>query len=136
MPTRLKRLIAPTDSETQALGKLTEALVSGLDGDVRRQVVATGTDTTNVAEAKWRRAVTEGLLAVQARMTSGGAQYVHHQDEPSSTWNINHNLGGFPAVAVVDSANRMGFGQVEYLDTNTLTVAFSAGFSGRAYLVL
>jgi hypothetical protein len=39
-------------------------------------------------------------------------------------------------VAVVDSANRVGFGEVTYIDVNILTVDFSAGFSGRAYLVL
>lgn len=136
MPTRLKRLISPSDSEAQAFGKLTESIAPNLDGDVRRQVVATGSDTTDIAEAKWRRAVTESLAVLQARTSGGGAQYTHIQDMPSSTWNIPHNLGGYPAVAVVDSTGRLGHGAVDYQDTNNLTVSFSAGFSGKAYLVL
>ena len=136
MPTRLKRLISPNDTDAQELGKLTEALVAGLDNDIRPQVVATAADTPATAEEKWRRAVTEGLAAVMSRASGGAAQYVHHQDTPSSTWNIRHNLSGFPAVAVVDSANRSGIGHLIYVDHNSLRVEFSAGFSGKAYLVL
>lgn len=67
MPTRLKRLIAPTDAEAPKLGKLTEALIAGLDSDIRPQVVARAGDTSDIAEDKWRRAVTEGLATVQTR---------------------------------------------------------------------
>ena len=133
---RLKRLISPTDTEAQRLGKYTEAFLEQLDADVRRQVGATPGDTAATAEDKWRRAVTEKLADVQEILASGGSQYIHHQDIPSTTWSIPHNLGGYPAVAVVDSANRVGFGEVTYIDVNNLTVTFSAGFSGRAYLVL
>jgi hypothetical protein len=133
---RLKRLISPTDTEAQRLGKYTESILESLDADVRRQVAATAGDTAAVSEDKWRRAVTENLADVQQILTAGGAQYVHQQDMPLEVWQIDHNLGGYPAVAVVDSANRVGFGEVTYLDVNRLTVAFSAGFSGRAYLVL
>jgi hypothetical protein len=133
---RLKRLISPADTEAQRLGKYTESILGSLDADVRRQVAATAGDTAAVSEDKWRRAVTENLADVQQILTAGGAQYVHQQDTPLEVWQIDHNLGGYPAVAVVDSANRVGFGEVTYLDVNRLTVAFSAGFSGRAYLVL
>jgi hypothetical protein len=133
---RLKRLISPTDTEAQRLGKYTESILGSLDADVRRQVAATAGDTAAVSEDKWRRAVTENLADVQQILTAGGVQYVHQQDTPLEVWQIDHNLGGYPAVAVVDSANRVGFGEVTYLDVNRLTVAFSAGFSGRAYLVL
>ena len=133
---RLKRLISPTDTEAQRLGKYTESILGSLDADVRRQVAATAGDTAAVSEDKWRRAVTENLADVQQILTAGGAQYVHQQDVPLEVWQIDHNLGGYPAVAVVDSANRVGFGEVTYIDVNRLTVAFSAGFSGRAYLVL
>lgn len=68
MPTRLKRLIAPTDSEAAVLGKLTEAILPGLDGDVRRQVTATGSDASHVAESKWQRAVTESVATLQGKV--------------------------------------------------------------------
>ena len=133
---RLKRLISPTDTEAQRLGKYTDSILDSLDADVRRQVAAAAGDTAAVSEDKWRRAVTENLADLHQVVTAGGAQYVHQQDTPLDVWQIDHNLGGYPAVAVVDSANRVGFGEVTYLDVNRLTVAFSAGFSGRAYLVL
>jgi hypothetical protein len=133
---RLKRLISPIDTEAQRLGKYTEAILDTLDPDVRRQVTAVAGDTAGTSEDKWRRAVTENLADVQRVITSGQPQYVHHQDVPEALWHIDHNLGGYPAVAVVDSANRVGFGEVTYISVNSLTVEFSAGFSGRAYLVL
>jgi len=132
---RLKRLISPTDTEAQRLGKYTEAFIDRLEADVR-QVAAGPGDTSAIAVDKWRRAVTEKLADVQEILAAGGAQYIHHQDIPASTWTITHSMGGYPAVAVVDSANRVGFGEVTYIDVNILTVDFSAGFSGRAYLVL
>jgi hypothetical protein len=35
---------------------------------------------------------------------------------------------------VIDSANTMVVGEVTYTNTNNLTIQFSAGFSGKAYL--
>ena len=70
---------------------------------------------------------------------AGGApttQYVHDQAVPSASWSIVHNLGGYPAVTVVDSAGTTGFGELSYVSVNEVTVSFSAGFSGKAYLVL
>ena len=133
---RLKRLISSSDTEAQRLGKYTEALLDPLEADVRRQVVAGAGDTSAVSEDKWRRAVTERLANVQQSIASGAPQFIHYQDVPATVWTIAHNLGGYPVVSVVDSANRVGLGEVTYLDINTLTVAFSAGFSGRAYLVV
>lgn len=133
---RLKRLISPSDTEAQKFGKYVEAFFEHLEADVRRQVMATPGDTAAIAEDKWRRAVTEKLADVQEAIASGGTQYIHHQDVPAALWNITHNLVGFPLVAVVDSANRVGIGDVRYIDMNSLTVEFSAGFSGKAYLVL
>jgi hypothetical protein len=69
-------------------------------------------------------------------MVLAGSQYIHTQDAPASTWFIEHKLGGYPAVTVVDSGNNVGFGAVRYLDTLRLEVTFSAGFSGKAYLTL
>lgn len=137
MPTQLKRLISPTDTEAQRLAKLTEALADGLSGDVRRQVTATSNDTAATAEDKWRRAVTESLATVQSRSVSTGApQYIHYQDTPAQTWQIIHNMDGYPAVAVADSSGRMGFGKVTYVSPQELRVEFSSGFSGKAFLVL
>jgi hypothetical protein len=60
--------------------------------------------------------------------------YIYVQAVPSTTWNINHNLGKFPSVSVVNINNVLLYGEVTYVDSNNLTIAFSAGFSGKAYM--
>lgn len=62
------------------------------------------------------------------------ATYVHNQNVPSSTWTIAHNLACYPAVAVVDSAANVVYGDVNYVSNNVLTVTFSGSFSGQAFL--
>jgi len=60
--------------------------------------------------------------------------YIHTQSASSSTWTINHNLGFYPAVSVVDSGENVVIGDVTYISTNTLSVSFNASFGGKAYL--
>lgn len=59
--------------------------------------------------------------------------YTHTQTTSSATWNIQHGLNKYPSVVVVDSANRQVFCQAEYIDTNNLTLTFSAAFKGKAF---
>jgi hypothetical protein len=60
--------------------------------------------------------------------------YIHDQGIAGSTWSINHSLKKFPSVTVVDSAGTVVIGMVDYTDLNNLTITFSSGFSGKAYL--
>ncbi len=60
--------------------------------------------------------------------------FVFNQNSPSATWTITHNLGRRPSVTVVDSAGTVVIGEVTYTSDNALTIQFSAGFSGQAYL--
>ena len=60
--------------------------------------------------------------------------YIHDQSSPSTTWVITHNLGKYPSVTIVDSANSEIIGEVNYSNTNSLTLTFSAAFSGKAYI--
>lgn len=60
--------------------------------------------------------------------------HVHDQTVASAEWIITHNLGKFPAVTIVDSADEEVVGEVRYTNANSLTVTFSAAFSGKAYL--
>lgn len=61
-------------------------------------------------------------------------RHVHTQASPSTTWLINHSLGGKPSVTVVDSADTMVVGEVTYNSNSQVTVEFTAAFSGYAYL--
>lgn len=60
--------------------------------------------------------------------------FIHIQGEASDTWMIEHNMGRYPSVTVVDSAGSAVFGDVAYTNENQLTVTFSVAFSGKAYL--
>ena len=62
--------------------------------------------------------------------------YYHVQTTPSSIWTINHNMGKIGAsVTIIDSANRVAFGDVTIIDINSVQVEFSSPFSGKAYVV-
>lgn len=63
-----------------------------------------------------------------------GGTYHHIQSSPSAVWTINHNLGFYPNVTIVDSAGSVVEGDVTYPNTNTMVLTFTGGFSGDAYL--
>ena len=60
--------------------------------------------------------------------------HIHTQTVSSSTWTITHNLNKYPSVSVVDSSNEEVIGEVQHINSNSLTVKFSAPFSGKAFL--
>jgi hypothetical protein len=63
-----------------------------------------------------------------------GATYVHSQGVPSTVWVIDHDLGFYPNVSVVDSAGEQVEGEVDYISGTRVQVTFTAAFSGTAYL--
>jgi len=65
---------------------------------------------------------------------AGDLNYIHNQAVPDATWTITHGLGKFPSVSVVDSAGSLVFGETVHINSAQLTVSFSAGFAGKAYL--
>jgi len=60
--------------------------------------------------------------------------YIHEQGIASDTWVINHKLGKFPSVTVVDSAGMVFDTSVQYNDENTCTVYINGATKGKAYL--
>lgn len=71
---------------------------------------------------------------IELRNTNGDKHFVFDQFDPKSTWEITHNMNKFPSVYIVDTANSVVEGLVEYIDKNSLTVTFNFPFSGKAYL--
>jgi len=67
-------------------------------------------------------------------ITAPGTTFTFTQAVPSNTWVILHNLNKFPSVTAVSTANQVAIGDVVYNNTNQLTITFSAGFAGKAYL--
>lgn len=59
---------------------------------------------------------------------------VFTQGSPALVWIIEHNLGRYPSVTVVDTANDQIIGDVSYPDANSAQVTFGAPTAGSAYL--
>lgn len=62
--------------------------------------------------------------------------YTHLQSSASTVWTIPHHMGYEPAgIKVIDSqASEVEWSNLEYLDSNTVRLTFSAAISGTAYL--
>jgi len=60
--------------------------------------------------------------------------YEHNQLVPLAVWVIEHKLGKYPSVTVVDSAGTVVFGDIFYDSEDQVTITFGNGFSGKAYL--
>lgn len=67
-------------------------------------------------------------------LSDSDKHYAHTQSVASTTWSINHNLGKFPSVTVVISTGQKGYGDVNYIDENNLTISFNGAESGKAYM--
>jgi len=66
--------------------------------------------------------------------TGGPMSYIHTQPTVSATWMVEHHLGWFPNVTVIDSAGSTVEGDVAHIDNETMTISFSGAFTGTAYL--
>lgn len=77
---------------------------------------------------------TNGVWPTTATYTNLNQRYTYNQTVANDTWVITHPLGGYPTVTIVDSANTVVVGTVEYDSTTQVTVSFSAPFAGTAYL--
>ena len=73
-------------------------------------------------------------FAVFTLSSQGAPTFVFTQNAPATTWNIQHNLGKFPSVSVINFNNVLINGEVIYIDNNNIQLNFSAAFAGKAYL--
>ena len=65
---------------------------------------------------------------------AGDLSFTFTQAAASATWNVVHNLGKNPSVSIVDTNDQEVFAQVDYIDTNSLTITFSSAQAGKAYM--
>jgi hypothetical protein len=78
----------------------------------------------------------QGPQGEQGPPGSGGgsdAFYAYTQGSPAASWPINHGLGKYPAIAVVDSGGTSVIPDVSYIDSNNVVVTFGSSTSGKAY---
>ena len=88
----------------------------------------TGYNKTTIAKQP-----AQNTLDIKGLKGGGDKNYVHTQSTPAASWTVSHNLGKRPAVVVVDSAEDVVYGDIQYIDDNTVTLTFSGAFSGKAY---
>ena len=77
-------------------------------------------------------------FAVFQLSSQGSSTFVFDQVVPKMVWGTNgivtHNLGKFPSITVIDTGGTVVNGEYTYIDTNNITLNFSAPFAGKAYL--
>ena len=60
--------------------------------------------------------------------------FVHKQTASENVWHIVHNLNKYPSVVVVDTADTVVYGDIQYISLNEIQITFTDPFSGEAYL--
>lgn len=89
----------------------------------------------DVADTGSPHATVAYVDAAIAGVVLGGSDrnYVFTQASPSTVWTVNHNLGKFPAVSVVDSTGTRVHGDEQHVSVNQTVLTFVVAFSGKAY---
>lgn len=88
-------------------------------------------DNTNLASALNAK---QDVIADLETIRTGAGIYTHDQAIAASVWTINHNLGKYPSITVVDTGGNVVSGTYTYVDENTMVAEFNAAFKGTAYL--
>ena len=73
-------------------------------------------------------------VSIQDQHIQYDTNFEYTQNLAATTWTINHNLGKYCSVTVVDTNNDVIFGEVHYNSPNQIVLTFTAAFSGKAYL--
>jgi hypothetical protein len=68
------------------------------------------------------------------RGPAGAEAYVYNQNTPASNWTINHNLGYYPSVEVINTAGQEVDCGVQHVSTNQVILSFSPAMAGQARL--
>lgn len=74
----------------------------------------------------------DGSEWVAQALPIADAYYRHVQILPIPVWSVIHNLGKRPSVVAFDSTGDEIIGTINHVDTNHLTITFSAAVSGEA----
>ena len=82
----------------------------------------------------WLDEGNEGSIQDFLNAMGGDKYYTFNKNIASEQWEIQHNLNKHPSVTVVDSADTIVYGEVQYINNSKLIITFSVGFAGKAYL--
>lgn len=75
-------------------------------------------------------------VVYKADEVGGGSDknYTHEQIEAKDVWIINHNLGKYPCITLVDDNNIIIMGEIEYISENEIIARFNKEYTGKAIL--
>jgi len=93
--------------------------------------------TLNLTNLKGEGALEDKAVydfAVFTLSSQGVPTFVFTQGVAATTWNIQHNLGKFPSITVIDTGNTVVTGEYNYTSNTNVILTFSAAFAGKAYL--
>jgi hypothetical protein len=110
-----------TDGDGNTLPMSVSPTSVGFSGDVKDNNGSVGTNGQVLAKT------TNGLEWTNRTFT-------FNQNVSTATWTINHNLGMFPSVSVIDSVGNFVTGNIDYIDDRNLEITFKSAFKGKAYL--
>lgn len=122
MEKNITNIVKSIDTSNTAFIDMTPTTPSSGDVTITASLSATGTPDNTT------------FLRGDNTWIKADKDFVFTQGVPSATWTIQHNMDKLPAVSAVNNNNMIVYGNVVYVDNNNLTITFSGGFSGKAYL--
>jgi hypothetical protein len=111
----------------------TVTTVDELGAQIHGDVVYVDSNTITITFADVF-AGTAYLEATSSASGTGGHTYSYPFVSPETVWLVNHGLNRYPAVSCVDDLGNEVFGDVTYMDANTLSISFVDALTGVAYL--
>lgn len=99
--------------------------------DVKLTDLATGDLLTRTAAGLWENIGRDELAADLVALE----RYTHTQTAASTVWDVTHNLGRHPIVAVSDTAGTEVVGDTVHLSPNETRLVFQVPFAGTAEFI-
>lgn len=116
----------------QYVKNITESNISNWNTSYNDRIVSGSVSVTPSVNQKIMTLVQQDGGTVS--ITWADTNYVHDQQVAASSWVINHNLGKFASIHIVDTAGDEIIGEVTYNTINQITVTFTSQVSGKAYI--
>lgn len=111
----------------------TVTTVDELGAQIHGDVVYVDSNTITITFAD-AFAGTAYLESTSSSTGVGGHTYSYPFVTPETVWLVTHGLNRYPAVSCVDDLGNEVFGDVTYMDANTLSISFVDALTGIAYL--
>ena len=112
--------------EGRTIGRDSNHIMSG-------NIIIQGMDTSLVELARNMEDMYQSQGGDSSSSNVNDKNYVYEWATLESSVTVNHNLGKFPSVTIVDTAGSEIIGDITYVNENSVTLSFSAPMRGKAY---